>query len=336
MLHFVRNDDGIYVTIFTMEDIYDLVIIGAGPSALTAAIYAAREDIKTLLIEKGVVGGLMATIDNIENYPGFPDGIEGLHLAEDFQKQAEKFGAQIEMFTTVEKIECHSGLDSESIKSDNKILKQVQDDKKIFKITTDNGVFSARAVLIASGNTYRKLGIPNEELVHYCATCDGAMYRGKKLVVIGGANAAVQEAMFLTKFADHIDLLVRSVVKASEILQKELTKYVADGKIAVHEQTAPDEILVEGEKVIGVKSGDKVFDCDGVFVFAGVIPNTDFLDGSGVELDETGHIKTDHELMTNVRGIFASGDVRSGATKQVASAVGEGVTAAISIREFLK
>lgn len=303
--------------------IYDLIIIGAGPSALTAAIYTAREDIKTLLIEKGVVGGLMATIDNIENYPGFPSGIEGLQLAEEFQKQAEKFGAEIRMFTTVEKVE-KSG--------------------KMFKITTDDGVFESRSLLIASGNSYRKLNIPGEEHVHYCATCDGALYRDKKLVIIGGANAAIQEAMFLTKFASHIDLVVRSTIKASEVLQKELAKFVKSGKIAVHEGTTPDEIVTEDGKITAVKAHDtknseqkSQFDCDGVFVFAGVVPNTGFLDGSGVDLDKAGHVitRTGHDMMTNVDGIFASGDVRSGATKQVASAVGEGVTAAISIREFL-
>jgi thioredoxin reductase (NADPH) len=309
-----------------MSKIHDLVIVGAGPSALTAAIYATREDIDTVLIEKGVIGGLMATIDKIENYPGFPEGIEGLTLAMDFQSQAEKFGAKIEL-AEVQKI--------------------TTNDDKTFLVQTDAGEFQARAVLIASGNDYRKLGIPGEKEfygngVHYCATCDGAFYRDKKLVVIGGANAAVQEAMFLTKFATHIDLVVRSRVKASEVLQKELAKYVEEGKITVHEGWTPDEIVAENDQVTAVKAHkttapDKTqrLTTDGVFIFAGVIPNTEFLAGSEVELDNVGHVITNAELMTNIPGIFASGDVRFGATKQVSSAAGEGTTAALAIREYL-
>jgi len=304
-----------------MKNTYDLIITGAGPSALTAAIYAAREDIKTLLIEKGVVGGLMATIDNIENYPGFPNGIEGLSLTEEFQKQAERFGAEIKMFTTVNEVKKVGNL---------------------IKVTTDDGIFESKTALIASGNSYRKLNIPGEDQAHYCATCDGAFYRDKRLVVIGGANAAVQEAMFLTKFATHIDLIVRSHIKASEVLQKELAKFVTDKKIDVYEHTTPDEIIQKDGHVVAVAAHntdhpDKKmkFDCDGTFVFAGVIPNTNFLADSDIKLDKSGHIITNHELMTNIEGIFASGDVRSGATKQVVSATGEGATAALSIRECL-
>ena len=307
-----------------MSKLHDLVIVGAGPSALTAAIYTTREDIDTVLIEKGVIGGLMATIDKIENYPGFPEGIEGLNLSMDFQAQAEKFGAQIEL-AEVQKIA--------------KI-------KNVVKITTDVGEFEARAVLIASGNGYRKLGIPGEtEYAHYCATCDGALYRDKKLAVVGGANSAVQEAMFLTKFATHVDIIARSTIKADAILQKELSEYVRSGKITVHEGWTPDEIVARDGRVTSLKThattfagsepAKKEFEVDGVFVFAGVIPNTDFLEDSGVKLDEVGHIITDENLMTNIPGIFASGDVRSGATKQVSSACGEGTTAALSIREYL-
>ena len=302
--------------------IYDLIIVGAGPSALTAAIYAAREDIKTLLIEKGVVGGLMATIDNIENFPGFPEGVEGLKLAEDFQKQAERFGAEIKMFTSVQGI--------------------IKNADGFFKVLTDDGDFESKAVLIASGNSYKKLGIKGEEQVHYCATCDGAFYRDKKLVVVGGANSAIQEALFLTKFATHIDVLVRSYVKASDVLKKELAKFVDNGKISVYENTTPTEVIEKDGKIVAIATYDtdnpknkKQFNCDGIFVFAGVIPNTEFLKDSGVKLDESGHITTNHELMTNVEGIFVSGDVRSGATKQIVSATGEGATAAIAIREYL-
>jgi len=302
-----------------LSKIYDLVIVGAGPSALTAAVYAAREDVDTLLLEKGVIGGLMATIDKIENYPGFPKGIEGLTLAMDFQAQAERFGARIEL-AEVQKIEKA---------------------KDVVKITTDTGEFRARAVLIASGNDHRKLGIPGDEYAHYCATCDGALYRDKKLAVIGGANSAIQEAIFLTKFATHIDIIVRSTIKADAVLQKRLSKYVKTGVITVHTGWTPDEIVAKDGAVVAVKTHqtdgqkEKEFPVDGVFVFAGVIPNTNFLADSGVELDGAGHIVTDQDLMTNIPGIFASGDVRSGATKQVSSACGEGTTAALAIREYL-
>jgi len=302
------------------KKLWDLIIIGAGPSALTAAIYASREDMSTLLIEKGVIGGLMATIDKIDNYPGFPDGIEGLNLAMDFQAQAERFGAKIE-FAEV----------TDVLRTDGNFL-----------IKTDTGEFHARAVLVSTGNDYRKIGIPGEEQAHYCATCDGAYYRGKKLAVIGGANAAIQEAMFLTKFATHIDLVVRSWVKASEVLQRELKEYIKQGTIDLHEGTTPDEIVIKDGQTVGLATHQtdkpedkKTLDVDGVFVFAGVIPNAKFLTDSGVEFDNVGHIMTNNELMTAVPGLFASGDVRSDATKQVASAVGEGTTAALNIREYL-
>jgi len=324
-----------------IKEVHDLVIIGAGPSALTAAIYTTREDIDTVLIEKGVIGGLLATIDKIENYPGFPGGIEGLNLAMDFQAQAEKFGAQIELAEVQKILPAVIASTAKQSSMDRHGDKSPRDDK-IFQVTTDTGEFQARAILVASGNAYRKLGIPGEEHAHYCATCDGAFYRGQKLVVIGGANSAIQEAMFLTKFAAHINLIVRSRIKASEVLQKELANYVKAGQITIHEGWTPDEIVVKGGQVTAVKihqtdapDQTKEIATDGMFVFAGVIPNTGFLADSGVELDQTGHIITDAELMTNVPGIFASGDVRAGATKQVSSACGEGTTAALAIREYL-
>lgn len=300
-----------------------LIIIGAGPSALAAAVYTSREDIETTLIEKGVIGGLAAITDWVDNYPGFADGIEGLKLAEQLQAQAERFGAKIE-FGEVTAIRDEGG------------YKVVMVDGKEIK---------ARAVLIATGSDYKKIGAPGEAEyygrgVHYCATCDGAFYRDKKLVVIGGGNSAVQEALFLTRFTTHIDLLVRSTVKASEVLQHDLEKAVKDGKITVHLQTSTDKIVGEDgkvTKVIGTKDGQKTdFPTDGVFVFVGLLPNTQFLQNSAVELDEQGFIKTDQHLQTSVPGVFCSGDVRSGATMQIASAVGEGATAALNIREYLE
>ena len=301
----------------------NLAIIGAGPSALAAAIYTTREDIPTVLYEKGVVGGLAAITDKVENYPGFPSGVEGMMLANQFQSQAERFGADIE-FGEVS-----------SVKKLNNAIEIIVDNKPIL----------ADAVLIATGSSYKKTGMPGEDDfygkgVHYCATCDGAFYRDKKIAVIGGGNSAIQEAIFLTRFVSHIDLLVRSKIRASDVLQKELKKYIDEGKITVHLKTTPQKILSLEGKINGIEINQeddiKQLEVEGVFVFIGLNPNTGFLQGSGIELDEQGLIKTNSRLETNIPGIFASGDVRSGATMQIASAVGEGASAALSIREYLE
>jgi thioredoxin reductase (NADPH) len=302
---------------------HDVVMIGAGPAALTAAVYTTREDIDTLLFERGVVGGLAAITDMVDNYPGFPEGIEGLTLAQNLQKQAERFGAVIEL---------------------GEVMK-IHDEGEFKRLETTSGDMLARAVLIATGSDYKKIGVPGEAEyygrgVHYCATCDGAFYRDKKLVVVGGGNSAVQEAIFLTRFTTHIDLLVRSELKASEVLQKDLEKLVAAGKITVHLNTSTDEIIGENNqvvKVVATKEGQKTdFPCDGVFVFVGLLPNTQFLKDTDIELDEVGLVKTDKHLQTTMQGVFAAGDVRSGATMQIASAVGEGATAALIMREYLE
>ena len=302
--------------------IRDVITVGAGPSALTAAIYTTREDIDTVLYEKSAIGGLAATTDMVDNYPGFPDGIEGLTLAGNLEKQAERFGAHIEYGDVTE----------------------IRTDGKYKIVTVDGQEVKAKAVLIGTGSDYKKLGVPGEKEfygrgVHYCATCDGAFYREKKLVVVGGGNSGLQEAIFLTRYSTHIDLLVRSTIKASDVLQHELQKYVDKGQVTVHLNTTTDEILDTDGRVSSVKITENGVPSeivtDGVFVFVGLMPNTDFLAGSGVELDEVGLVKTNAKLETSVEGIFASGDVRSGATMQIASAVGEGASAALSIREYL-
>ena len=304
---------------------HDVIMIGAGPAALSAAIYTTREDIDTLLFEKGVPGGLAAVTDQVDNYPGFPDGIAGLELAGNLQKQAERFGAVIEFGEVT----------------------AVHDEGKWKRLETTSGDMYAKALLIATGSDYKKLGIPGEAEyyargVHYCATCDGAFYRDKRLVVVGGGNSAVQEAMFLTRFSSHLDLVVRSKLRASEVLQKELQKFVTDGKITVHLATTTDEIVGDADgkvvKVVGTDktTGEKVeIETDGVFIFVGLKPNNEFLGGQ-LETDEIGLIKTDANLMSSMKGVFVAGDIRSGATMQVASAVGEGATAALKIREFLE
>ena len=303
---------------------HDVLMIGAGPTSLAAAVYTSREDIGTIIFEKGIIGGLAAITDKVDNYPGFEDGIEGLVLAEKLQKQAERFGAKIELGE----------------------VQSVKKDGDEFVLETTSGEQRAKTVLVGTGSEWKKLGIPGEDSfygrgVHNCATCDGAFYRDKKLVVVGGGNSSAQEALFLTKFASHIDILIRGDKwKASDVLVHEIE---SNDKITVHFNTTTQEIVGNDEampkvtSVKAIKDGEAtVFETDGVFVFIGLKPVTHFLEGSGVELDEYGFVKTDDKLMTNVDGLFCAGDVRSGATMQIASAVGEGASAALSIREFLE
>lgn len=303
---------------------HDVVMIGAGPAALAASIYTTREDIDTVLYEKGVIGGLAATTDWVDNYPGFPKGIAGLEFADALREQAERFGATIRL---------------------GEVL-QIVDQGEYKKLVTTDGDIYARAALIATGSDYKKINVPGEKEyyargVHYCATCDGAFYRDKRLVVVGGGNSAVQEAIFLTRFATHIDLLVRSNIKASDVMLHELEGTYKD-KITVHLNTTTDEIIGNGEHVTQVVGTDTatgnnvLFEADGVFIFVGLKPNTGFLHDTDIALDELGLIKTDSSLQTSIQGVFAAGDVRSGATMQVASAVGEGATAALRIREYLE
>lgn len=308
----------------TSDTIHELIIVGAGPAALTAAIYTTREDVKTILYEKGVIGGLAAITDWVDNYPGFAEGVAGLDLAESLRKQAERFGAEIRL---------------------GEVLK-ISDEGSYRKLETTDGDILAKAVLLATGSDYKKLGIPGEAEfygrgVHFCATCDGAFYRDKRLVVVGGGNSAIQEAIFLTRYATKIDILVRGdKMRASEVLQSELKKHT--DKITVHLNTTTDDIVGEDKKVTHVVGTDKLtgqkvrFDTDGVFIFIGLDPNTHFLKDSSVELDEVGMIVTNSGLETTMPGVFAAGDVRSGATMQIASATGEGATVALAIRKFIE
>ncbi len=275
------------------------------------------------MFEKGVIGGLAAITDLVDNYPGFSQGITGLKLAQEFQAQAERFGAVIELAEV-------TGIENQGATK---------------KVTTTDGDFIGKTVLIATGSSYKKLGIPGEAEyygrgVHYCATCDGAFYRDKKLVVVGGGNSAIQEGLFLTKFASHIDMLVRSEVKASEVLQHDLQKAVDAGKITVHLGVETKEIIATDNKVTKVTANQNSkpvdFATDGVFVFIGLLPNTDFLKNSAIKLDDRGFVTTDNSLQTAMPGVFCSGDVRSGATMQIASAAGEGATAALKMREYIE
>lgn len=303
----------------------DLVIVGSGPSALTAAIYAARDGLSVRVFEKKIVGGLVATTESIDNFPGFEDGIFGAELAKKMRLQAEKFGAVIDYGEVSDIEQC--------------------DDRVSMKI--DGQDFWSRAVLLAVGNSYRRLGLEKEESligrgVHFCATCDGPFYRGQKLIVVGGGNSAVQEALFLSRFSP-VDLIVRNQISAQAILQQKLEAAVADGAINVHLQSEVVEILTEpspfGEKVRGAKirSGDREFELSAaaIFEFIGLIPNTDFLKNSQVELNQFGEILVDENFQTNQSRIFAVGDVVAGAEKQIVIAAGSGAKAAIEIAKIL-
>ncbi len=307
----------------TAQSVSDVIIIGAGPTGLAAAIYTAREDLTTLILEKGVVGGMAAITDQIDNYPGFAAGISGLDLAESLEKQAKRFGAEIK-----------TGIEVTALSKSGDRL----------SVETSEGTFLAKSVLLATGSAYRKLDIPGEAEftgrgVHYCATCDGAFYRGKHVVVVGGGNSAIQESLFLTKFADKITMLVRGpALKGTQILVDEI---MAEPKIEIHYSVTTTAIEGAAGKVAAVSAVGGVgsealrFACDGVFVFVGLIPNTGWLKGS-IELDEVGFVLTSQTFGTNLAGVFAAGDVRSGATWQIASAVGEGVSASLKLREYLR
>lgn len=298
---------------------YDVAVVGAGPTGLAAAIYTTREDLKTIVLDKGVAGGLIATTEWVDNYPGFPKGIGGIELAEQFKQQAERFGAEVKLFTEV------NGLTTGDV----------------IKLNTSAGEISARSLLVATGSSYRHLGVPGEkELegrgIHYCATCDGPLYRGKELIVVGGGNTAMQETLFLAKFAKKITMLVRGTeFKGSEIL---IDAIKAKPNVHAQFESSVSKVVAKEGKFAGVKvsSGDKGKDlsADGMFVFIGLIPNTGWLPAE-VALDDRKLVIANRTFETSVPGVFAAGDVTEGSIGQVASAVGEGVSAALSIRAYL-
>ncbi len=305
-----------------MKEIYDVAIIGAGPSGLTAAIYLSRAGYRTVVLEGQLIGGQVATIDRIDNYPGFAEGVAGMELASSLESQARRFGVEIK-FAEVN-----------SIRPGQPVV-----------IQTDTGEVAARAVLIASGAGYRHLGIPGEAEylshgVHYCATCDGAFYRDKDIIAVGGANTAVQEVIFLSKQVKHITMLVRSHLKADQVLKEELAKLIQAGKVTLLEGWRPLEMVGDGDKLTGVMVTDgqkeQQINCDGAFVFVGTEPNNGFIKGTKIRLDEAGRIVTGEDLMTDEPNVWACGDVRSGETRQIVSAAGDGAVAAKYIGHYLQ
>lgn len=304
------------------NELQDLIVLGAGPAGLTTALYASREGMSVLVLEKAVPGGLAAITDVIENYPGFDQDISGIELSERLERQAKRFGAAIGTGVEV------TGL--------------AADDGKVI-VKTPSGEFTARSAVIATGSTYRQLGVPGEpELIgrgiHFCATCDGPIYRGRTLLVVGGGNSAVQETLFLARFASKITMLVRGPeLKASAVLADRLKGldnveiiYGVQSKEVVSEDGRFAAIITEP-----TAGGDtRRFEADGVFVFVGLVANTHAF-ADVLELDERGFIRTHGDLRTGLPGVFAAGDVRSGSTWQIASAVGEGASAALAVRNYL-
>ena len=305
-----------------MKETYDVAIIGAGPSGLTAAIYLSRAGYRTVVLEGQLIGGQVATIDRIDNYPGFAEGVAGMELASSLESQARRFGVEIKFAEVI------------SIRPGQPVV-----------IQTDTGEVAARAVLIASGAGYRHLGIPGEAEylshgVHYCATCDGAFYRDKDIIAVGGANTAVQEVIFLSKQVKHITMLVRSHLKADQVLKEELAKLIQAGKVTLLEGWRPLEMVGDGDKLTGVMVTDgqkeQQINCDGAFVFVGTEPNNGFIKGTKIRLDEAGRIVTGEDLMTDEPNVWACGDVRSGETRQIVSAAGDGAVAAKYIGHYLQ
>jgi len=322
---------------------YELIVIGGGPAGLTAALYTAREYIDTLVIERAAFGGQAAGTEKLDNMPGFPDGVAGIEFSRRLRLQAERFGVELLQAQEVEKVYQH--YDYHCVK------------------TGDGQTYSGRAVLITTGSRYKRLNVPgeNEYLgagVHFCATCDGPFYTGQRVAVIGGGNSAAEESLLLTKFAEHVTILVRSDgFKATKIIQDSV---LSNPKIHVRWNTEVKAFLGEDFKLkklrlINNQTGSEdELPVNGAFIFIGLTPNTRFLKKSGVRLDPWGFVVTGHDLLhggrrpkgyehrdphileTSIPGIFAAGDVRDKSTKQVASAAGEGASAALMIREFLK
>jgi thioredoxin reductase (NADPH) len=298
----------------------NLIILGSGPAGWTAAIYAGRAQLEPLLITGIAVGGQMALTSEVENYPGFPQGISGQDLNQLMQQQAERFGTRVQMdeVTAVELF------------------------NHPFKVTTYGGEVENKALIIATGTSPRKLGVPGEAEftgrgVSYCATCDGFFYQDRQVVVVGGGDSALEEAIFLTKFATRVYVVHRrNRLRAEKVFQERAFR---NEKIEFVWDSMVTEIM-GGGKVTGVRlknvktEEESMLEADGVFIYVGVIPNTGFLGGQ-LELDDRGYIVTDRQCHTSVPGVFAAGDVQERVLKQISTAVGSGAMAAMEAEKFI-
>jgi thioredoxin reductase (NADPH) len=301
---------------------YDLAIVGAGPAGLTAAIYAARDGLGVLVVERGRVGGQAALTSVLDNFPGFPDGISGEDFADRLRRQAERFNVEI-------------------VRTQNVV--GIEPTNHHFDLTTERGdSVGARSVLVATGSRYRRLGIPGEEDflgagVHFCATTDGPSYRGRPVAVIGGGNSAAEESLFLAQFASRVTVFVRGgAFQATRVIvdKVESTPTIEvryDTEIRAFHGNRKFESMVVRDRISG---REEDFPADAVFVFIGLEPNSGWLP-PGIARDKYGFVLTNPNLETTLPGVFAAGDVRSGSVKQAASAAGEGTAAALMIREYL-
>lgn len=298
----------------------DVIVIGGGPAGLTSGIYTGRAQLKTLILEKGLPGGQIAQTEEVENYPGFDEAVSGPELSQRMVRQAEKFGAEI-LMEEVQRIERSS---------------------ERFVVTGYDGLYEAGALIIATGATPRRLGVPGEDEfygrgVSTCATCDGFFYRGKNVIVVGGGDAAVEEGLFLTKFADSVTVVHRrSELRANKEAQR---RAFANPKMTWVWNTVVEEVLGDGQvtgvAVRNVETGEpSTLPTDGVFIYVGHNPNTDYLGGL-IELSSTGYAKVHDDIYTNVPGIFAAGDVADEVYRQLATSVGAGTRAAMAAERYL-
>jgi len=313
-----------------MSELYDCIIIGAGPAGLGAALYASRDRLKTLMLEKFLPGGQISTTDRIENYPGI-ERIDGPGLIEQMQRQALAFGTEIKTGSEVTALE------------------KLQDGN--IAVSCDKDKYIARVVILAPGSDYRKLGVPGEEEfrsagagVSYCGTCDAPFFKGRRVVAVGGGNTALGETLHLTKFAEKVTLIHRrDEFRATRVLVEELLGKAnkPNSNLIIKYNTIATAIEGEGKvqsvRLKNVKTGEEEdYPCDGIFIFIGMVPNTEFLKGF-VELTENGFIKCDCAyLRTSVPGVFAAGDCRVGAAMQLATAVSDGVVAAMMLKQYFR
>ena len=304
-----------------MGERYDLIIIGGGPAGLTAGLYASRARLSTLLIEKGVIGGQITNAELVENYPGFPQGISGFELGQLMHQQATRHG----------------------LETINAEVSGVELEEAIKVIHTDQGTYQAKALIIAAGSAPKKLGVPGEgswlgKGVSYCATCDGALFRDKRVAVVGGGDAAITEALLLTRFASRVVVIHRrDQLRASRVLQE---KAFATPKMDFLWDTVVEEIIGDKEvkelRLRHVKKGERFsLAVDGVFIYVGLEPNTDYLKDI-LKLDEAGHILVNPRMETEIPGVFAAGDICHNSARQAITAAGDGATAALSAERFIR
>ena len=309
------------IEVENLNEEYDIVILGGGPAGLTSAIYSARAKMKTLVIEKEIIGGEAASTDLIENYPGFPEGISGMELADRMEEQAVRFGAHI----------VYANIDSLDLKSQPKIIK------------IDSKTIKAKSIIITSGTSPKALNIPGEKEfkgkgVSYCATCDGPIFSGKDIAIIGCGNSGLQEGLFILKFVKSLTMVeFLPTIQAEKILQERMdthenVKWLLNHQItAINGKDWVSSITVKNRE----NNEERDIPVQGVFIYVGLIPNTAYL-GEQIKLNKWGYILTDEKMATSLPGVFAAGDIRETQIRQVATAIGDGAVAASSAQQYIE